>query len=331
MAFTGLTGRKTTLRHRPLYLPSLPPSSLSFFLGASPRMFSAGSFEPSRADAAKRLRSHMVEIITPYFRFAAVREDSVTPFLGEGDTHYLCDACLSFFRSRRHLEEHLRNCANVFWIPGNEIYRSKSGSFCVFEIDGRKPQNAVYARRLGILTKFFLPEKVTLDDVHFFSFNCLYETDDRGFHFAGYFSKEWKNSQSCVNTLSCVMVLPPYRSRGYGSFLVELSYEIARRDGMTGTPERPLSRSGKALFRKAWKKEVLRAVVELDEEKTPVTVNSLCTKSGLIIEDVLVALHDLHAMYTVGKQGPLLVLDESTRSLAKRRRLCTDMLQWSPL
>lgn len=278
----------------------------------------------------KRQHADVMDIVTPYYKFTAVREDAVIPFVGGGDSHYLCDACLSFFGSARHLEEHLRNCINSFWIPANEIYRCKEEAFCVFEIDGRKPPNALYARRLGILTKFFLPDKVTLDDVHFFSYNCLYEVDDRGFHFAGYFSKEWKNSQNCINTLSCVMVLPPYRSKGYGAFLVELSYEIARRDGMTGTPERPLSHGGKTLFRRAWKKEVLRAIVQLQDQNTPVTINSLCIKSGLIIEDMLVALHDLDALYTVGKQGPLLVLEDSVRQSAKKRRLCADLLQWTP-
>lgn len=209
------------------------------------------------------------------------------------------------------------------------MYRDRARKVCVYELDGRKPQCAIMARRLCLLTKLFLVDKVTLDDVHFFSFNALFEVDDEGFHFAGYFSKEWKSSSSCINTLSCVMVLPPFRAKGYGGFLVRLSYEIARSESMVGTPERPLSKSGNALFRKVWRDEVLFAVFALEEKGTPVTVNELSKQSGLIIEDILVALHDLDVLFSVGKQGPLLVVDAAEKERCSRRRLEKEKLHWT--
>lgn len=271
-----------------------------------------------------------IEIITPRHRYFGKRDSSLAFFLGGRETLYLCDSCLHFFSSPDHLQQHLARCSNAFWIPGDEIYRDDVRSFCVFEIDGRKPQCAVFARRLCLLTKLFLVDKVTLDDVHFFCFNALFDVDDEGFHFSGYFSKEWRIGSDNINTLSCVMVLPPSRSKGYGGFLVRLSYEIARTEGMVGTPERPLSRSGNVLFRKVWKDEVLYAVFGLSEQGVPVTVNELSHRSGLIIEDVLVALHDLDVLFSVGRQGPLLVVDTEAREKCMRHRLDSEKLLWTP-
>lgn len=276
-----------------------------------------------------QMQSFTVEVVTPRHRFFGQADASVASFFGDGRTTYLCDSCLSTFTTAEHLQQHLQRCSNAFWIPGDEVYRDRSRRLCVYALDGRKPHCAIMARRLCLLTKLFLVDKVTLDDVHFFSFNALFEVDDEGFHFAGYFSKEWRGSSSCINTLSCVMILPPFRSKGYGGFLVRLSYEIARSEGMVGTPERPLSRSGNALFRKVWRDEVLFAVFTLDEKGSPITVNELSRQSGLIVEDVLVALHDLDVLFCVGKQGPLLVLNAIEKERCTERRLEKEKLHWT--
>jgi GNAT superfamily N-acetyltransferase len=270
-----------------------------------------------------------IEVVTPRHHYFGHADASVASFFGNGQLVYLCDSCLSTFSTADHLQQHLQRCSNAFWIPGDEVYRDRSQKICVFELDGRKPQCAIMARRLCLLTKLFLVDKVTLDDVHFFSFNALFEADDEGFHFAGYFSKEWKSSSSCINTLSCVMVLPPFRSKGYGGFLVRLSYEIARSENMVGTPERPLSKSGNALFRKVWRDEVLFAVFALEESGMPVTVNELSKHSGLIVEDVLVALHDLDVLFSVGKQGPLLVVNADEKMRCAKYRLEKEKLHWT--
>lgn len=93
----------------------------------------------------------------------------------------------------------------------------------------------------------------------------------------GFFSKEkmsWDN-----NNLACILVFPPWQRKGLGALLMGASYEISRREGILGGPEKPISDLGKKGYKRFWTGEIARWLLSLD-------ANSLPTANGEIIVDV---------------------------------------------
>ena len=101
-------------------------------------------------------------------------------------------------------------------------------------------------QNLCLLAKLFLDHKTLYFDVDKFLFYVVTERDARGCHVVGYFSKEKHCAEEYC--LACILTLPPYQRKGYGRFLISLAYEISKKEGKTGTPERPLSDLGQVRF-----------------------------------------------------------------------------------
>ncbi|KAI1111181.1 acyl-CoA N-acyltransferase [Nemania sp. NC0429] len=78
----------------------------------------------------------------------------------------------------------------------------------------------------------------------------------------GFFSKEklsWDN-----NNLACILVFPPWQRKGLGALLMGVSYEISRREGILGGPEKPISELGRKGYRRFWAGEITRWLLTLD-------------------------------------------------------------------
>eukprot|EP00884_Botryococcus_braunii_P019696 jgi/Botrbrau1/640/Bobra.0161s0029.1 len=196
---------------------------------------------------------------------------------------YFCEYDLAFFKARSQMIRHIRK-VKIQHPPGDEIYRN--GNISMFEVDGRKDK--IYCQNLCYLAKLFLDHKTLYYDVDLFLFYVLCEMDERGGHIVGYFSKE-KCSDEGYN-LACILTLPPYQKKGYGKFLISMSYELSKIEGKVGTPERPLSDLGQVSYRGYWTREILKVLMtKLAGDK--ISIKELSDMTAIKVEDVIQTLN----------------------------------------
>ncbi|XP_039757194.1 histone acetyltransferase Tip60 isoform X3 [Pararge aegeria] len=245
---------------------------------------------------------------------------------------YICEFCLKYRKTKKCLERHLIKC-KLKHPPGNEIYRKGSISF--FEIDGRK--NKCYAQNLCLLAKLFLDHKTLYYDTDPFLFYVMTEFDSRGFHIVGYFSKE-KESTEDYN-VACILTLPPYQRKGYGTLLIEFSYELSKFEGKTGSPEKPLSDLGLLSYRSYWAQTILEILINIkpvgDNEKPIITINEICELTSIKKEDVISTLQNLNLINYYKGQYIVSVNQETIQQHEKAMekkilRIDPKCLHWTP-
>ena len=137
--------------------------------------------------------------------------------------------------------------------PGIHVYTSNG--YSLYEIDGEK--NKLYAQNLCLFAKLFLDTKSVFYDVTTFLYYLLVAhnpTPDipntqlnsdvpiAQNQVVGFFSKEkmsWDN-----NNLACILVFPPWQKQGLGQILMGASYEMSKREGRMGGPEKRKTTAG---------------------------------------------------------------------------------------
>ncbi|CAL5348314.1 unnamed protein product [Camellia sinensis] len=99
-----------------------------------------------------------------------------------------------------------------------------------------------------------------------------------------------KHSEESYN-LACILTLPPYQRKGYGKFLIAFSYELSKKEGKVGTPERPLSDLGLLSYRGYWTRVLLDI---LKKHKGNISIKmELSDMTAIKAEDILNTLQGL--------------------------------------
>ena len=204
---------------------------------------------------------------------------------------HLCPYCVSPFYDAQQVGRHLHSCSRV--PPGLEIYRDlRRGNVMMFEVDGK--DEPAFCQRLGLLSKLFLEHKALDYDTSPFVYYVLTVLGTHGCEIVGYFSRE-KDSPEGYN-LSCITTLPHYQGRGAGKFLIDVSYEMSRRCGTSGSPEKPLSDLGERTYRGYWHEKLMEAIVANEAAGTSFSTESLARQTGISPTDIVATLQSLHLL-----------------------------------
>ncbi|KHN97188.1 Acyl-CoA N-acyltransferase [Metarhizium album ARSEF 1941] len=202
------------------------------------------------------------------------------------------------------------------------------GEWSIWEVDGEK--HGLFCQNLSLFAKLFLDNKSVFFDVAGFNYFLLVYTPPaspvvsgtepvhtRPPQVCGFFSKEkmsWDN-----NNLACILVFPPWQRKGLGALLMGASYEISRREGILGSPEKPISDLGKKGYKRFWSGEIARWLLGLEKTAssqpqppqvagapvvmTPeliVDVNDCSRDTWIAVEDCLGVLRDMGVVEDAG-------------------------------
>ncbi|GAA5899068.1 hypothetical protein JCM8208_002994 [Rhodotorula glutinis] len=238
---------------------------------------------------------------------------------------YVCEFCLSFYASEKQIERHRHKCT-LRHPPGNEIYRHEDISF--FEIDGRKQKT--WCRNLCLLSKAFLDHKTLYYDVDPFLYYVMCHRDETGVHLVGYFSKEKESAENY--NVACILTLPQYQRMGYGKLLIEFSYELSKKEGRLGSPEKPLSDLGLLSYRAYWAETIVDVLVNTKED---ITIDEIANKTAIVHSDIIHTCQVLQLLKFHKGQHHLVVspavLEQHERVRSKvRRRIDPSKLIWRP-
>lgn len=179
------------------------------------------------------------------------------------------------------------------------------GEWSIWQVDGE--DESLFCQNLSLFAKLFLDNKSVFFDVSGFKYFLLVYTAPRPVpsdgdgqllpprhQIVGFFSKEklsWDN-----NNLACILVFPPWQRKGLGCLLMAVSYEISRREGMLGGPEKPISDLGKKGYKRYWAGEIASWLLALDtskEDEVVVDVDECSKATWIVPEDCMMMLREM--------------------------------------
>jgi len=238
---------------------------------------------------------------------------------------YLCEFCLSFFPSPLTLGRHRKRCT-LLHPPGNEIYRHEDISF--FEIDGRR--QLTWCRNLSLLSKCFLDHKTLYYDVQPFLYYVMTQRDDRGCHIIGYFSKEKESAENY--NVACILTLPQHQRYGYGKLLIDFSYELSKKEGKLGSPEKPLSDLGLLSYRSYWAEKIIELLLTTEDE---LSIDDIAQRTSITHGDIHYTCSTLQLFKHYKGQHVIClteaIMEQHKKQLAKKkRRIVPEALNWKP-
>ncbi|ORY04263.1 acyl-CoA N-acyltransferase [Clohesyomyces aquaticus] len=243
---------------------------------------------------------------------------------------YVCHWCFKYSKELMGFLGHLKTCSLRSTTPPGEVIYAKDG-YLLYEIDGE--EHKLYAQNLSLFAKLFLDTKSVFYDVTTFLYYLLVSStpspainvnlpnssDLPKHQVVGFFSKEkmsWDN-----NNLACILVFPPWQRQGIGQMLMGASYEMSKREGRLGGPEKPLSELGRLAYQHYWSATLSRAILSSPSKKT-LSVLDLRDQTYIVPEDIIATLQVMEVLDQKKRAGADAVINKAkVRAWVERNKV----------
>ena len=176
---------------------------------------------------------------------------------------------------------------------------------------------------LCYIGKLYLDHKTLEYDCTPFLFYVICELDELGYHPVGYFSKE-KHSSSNYN-LACILTLPCHQRKGYGKFIISLSYELSKIEERVGSPEKPVSDLGQQAYSSYWSVVLVYELANNRKLGQSFSIEQLSIKTCITCDDIIETLKLLKILQWY--QGRWVYSDTQVQKLEQDRIRREDKLQ----
>lgn len=84
--------------------------------------------------------------------------------------------------------------------------------------------------------------------------------------------------------MACILTLPQHQRHGYGKLIIEFSYELSKKEGKLGSPEKPLSDLGLLGYRAYWAETIVELLYQATDE---LSIDDIAQKTSITHADVM--------------------------------------------
>ncbi len=134
--------------------------------------------------------------------------------------------------------------------------------------------------------------------------------------------------------LACILTFPAYQRKGYGRFIISMSYELSKKEQKVGSPEKPLSDLGAISYRSYWASVIMK-ILE-DWEGDSISTMDIIKLTSFVADDITTTLQTLGLLKTL-PGGYVLMRDENKFAALRKKfpirgpHVDPSKLHWAPL
>ncbi|KAL7676788.1 hypothetical protein ACOME3_003038 [Neoechinorhynchus agilis] len=199
---------------------------------------------------------------------------------------YVCPHCLSILTTCDSWKIHESSCQIKYPPKGVAVFESKFKSIPIILYRVRGSQSQTYCKNLAFLGSRFNVSQFDPCDLYVYDYYVLVaphwvdcpHSENRFTNLVGYFSR--MNRRQTNEAFGDLLVWPTFRRFGFGKMLLDVSFELCRREGRAGEPARPYTAIGYEMLLSYCTEKIFIYLLEKTDGQH-VDINQMSSNTGI--------------------------------------------------